>query len=104
MFMRWCRFLSRVAFICNLFFVFGVLLQSAPFLSSEALRATILIAGFILAPFLFNPLVNLMYLVLLLRRKPLAPSVPRWLAVANFIFLLVQILFLLFFLHDPFHH
>jgi hypothetical protein len=102
--MHWCRFLSRVAFICNLFFVLGVLLQSTSFLSSQALRSTILIAGFILAPFLFNPLVNLMYLALLVRRKPLAPSVSRWLAFANFIFLLVQILFLLFFLHDPFHH
>jgi hypothetical protein len=103
-FMRCCRFLSRVAFICNLFFVLSVLLQWKLFLSNQAALSTILIAGFLLAPLLFNPLANLMYLALLISKKQVAPVVPKWLAVANFIFLLLQILFVLFFLHDPFHH
>jgi hypothetical protein len=102
--MRWCHFFSRVAFICNLFFLVSVLLQWRLFFTNPAALSTVLIAGFLLAPFLFNPLVNLVYLALLIRRKPLAIYVPQWLARTNFIFLLLQFLFVLFFLHDPFHH
>ena len=82
----------------------SVLLQWRLALSNQAALSTILIAGFFLAPFLFNPLVNLMYLAQIVRKLPLATYVPRWLACANFIFLLLQIVFVLFFLHDPFHH
>ena len=101
--MRGLHFLSRVAFICNLAFLLSVLLQWQPVISNKALLSTIVIAGYVLAPVLFSPVVNILYAVLLFKKKPLAAFVPRWLAVANFIFLLVQLLFVLFFLHDPFH-
>jgi len=101
--MRWLSFLSRVAFICNLAFVLSLLLQWKPFISNEALLSTIVVIGYFLAPLVFNPVVNIIYLIFLIRRNPLQASLPRWLVMANFGFLLVQLFFVLFFLHDPFH-
>lgn len=102
-FMRWCRFLSQVAFICNLCFLICVLLQWKPVLANNALLSTVVITGYFLAPFVFNPVVNLLYAAIHIRKKPMNLFVPKWLALANFIFLLVQIVFVLFFLHDTFH-
>lgn len=103
LFMRWVSFLSRVAFICNLAFGLSVLLQWKPFVSNPALLSTIVVTGYFLAPFIFNPVANLFCLAMLLRKKPLTSRVPNWLALANFGFLIIQIVFVLFFLHDPFH-
>lgn len=102
--MRWLPFFSRVAFICNLAFLAGVFLQWQPVALNEGVASTILVTGFFLAPAVFSPLVNLFYLLMLLRKKPVRTIVPLWLACTNFGFLLLQILFALFFLHDPFYH
>ena len=101
--MRWISFLSRVAFICNVAFLFCVLLQWKGTASNNALVSTLIIIGYILAPFVFSPVVNLLYAVALVQKKPLALLLPRWLIVVNFSFLLVQLIFVLFFLYDPFH-
>jgi hypothetical protein len=101
--MRWLSLLSRVAFICNLAFLLCMLLQWKPFLSDSALLSNIVITGYVLAPFVFSPVVNVLYIITLFRKKPLTSWVPSWLIWINFIFLIVQFLFVLFFLHDPFH-
>jgi hypothetical protein len=103
LFMRWISFFSRVAFICNIAFVLCVLLQGRLFLRNQALVSTLVVAGYVLAPFVFTPVVNLLYATVLVRKKPLFLQVPKWLVVVNFSFLLVQLLFVLFFLHDPIH-
>jgi hypothetical protein len=100
--MRWCRYLSQVAFVCNLAFLVCVLLQWKSVLPNNAVLSTVVILGYVLAPFVFNPAVTILYAVLLARRKPLAFYVPVWLALVNFIFLVLQLLFILFFLHDTF--
>src|SRR5215218_2467141 len=102
-FMRWISFLSRVAFICNLAFLFSVLLQWKPFISSQVLLSTVVIIGYFLAPFIFSPIVSLLYVIMLLQKKKFPASLPGWLISVNFVFLLVQLIFVLFFLHDPFH-
>jgi len=96
--MRWLSLLSRVAFICNLFFVLCLILQWKLFISNAGLVSTTIILGYLLAPFVANPLVNIAYLSVLLQRKPVTAFVPKWLAVANFIFLLLQIFFVLRFI------
>ncbi|HUQ97351.1 MAG TPA: hypothetical protein VM010_06775 [Chitinophagaceae bacterium] len=100
--MRWPFFLARVAFICNLFFAATVVLQWKLLISNQVVLSTIVIAGFFLAPFIFNPATNLVNLALLFQKKMRPGLVPNWLAVVNFIFLLVQLFFVLFFLHDSF--
>ncbi|RYZ23518.1 MAG: hypothetical protein EOO16_04625 [Chitinophagaceae bacterium] len=92
--MRGTLFLSRIAFICNVFFLLAVGLRLGVPANLQVVVSTIGIIGFVLAA-LFNPLVNLVYAGLLIRKR-LALSVPVWLAVANFIFLLLQIQYILF--------
>jgi hypothetical protein len=89
--MGWLRFLSRVAFICNLFFVFTVFMQVKSFFPEGTSASTIVIVGYLMAP-LVNLVVNISYLVCFILRKPLLASVPRWLVISNIIFLLFQIL------------
>jgi hypothetical protein len=101
--MRWLSLLSRVAFICNLAFLLSVLMQWKPFVSNQALLSTIVVTGYILGPLVFSPVVNILYAVLLYKKRPLHALVPLWLVWVNFIFLIVQLLFVLFFLHDPFN-
>lgn len=102
--MRWLRPLSRIAFVCNLFFLLSALLQWTPFTQNEALVSTIVIAGYFMAIFLFSPLVNVLYAAHWLLRKNLYALVPRWLVWSNAAFLLLQIVFIIFYLNDTFHH
>src|SRR3954465_2660352 len=99
-FMRWISFLSRGVFICNLAFLFSVLLQWKPLVSSQVLLSTVVIAGYFLAPFIFSPLVAILYGTILFQKKKFPTSLPVWLIGVNFVFLLVQLIFVLFFLHD----
>lgn len=92
--MRWLLFLSRVAFICNLIFIPAFVLQIKNFISDPELASYIIIIGFVFA-ILFNPLVNLCYILLFfINRKSLA-SIPGWLIVMNILFLILQLIFLL---------
>ncbi|MDQ3682592.1 MAG: hypothetical protein M3352_05910 [Bacteroidota bacterium] len=100
--MRWLLFLSRIAFICNLFFLLTVLLQWRNLGGNDAVISTIIIIGYVFA-ILVNPLVNIFYVFMLIRKKPLLQRLPKWLVLANFIFLLLQLQYLLF-LNDTFHY
>ncbi|MCW3073835.1 MAG: hypothetical protein JWP69_904 [Flaviaesturariibacter sp.] len=98
--MRFVLFLSRIAFICNVFFVIALLIRMIEATGNGVVISTIGIVGYFLVA-LFNPLVNLIYLVLLIRKK-LFDGLPRWLVISNFVFLLLQLQYLLF-LNDQFH-
>jgi hypothetical protein len=69
---------------------------------NDAVISTIIIIGYVFA-IVVNPLVNIFYLFMLIRRKPLLQTLPKWLVLANFIFLLLQLQYLLF-LNDTFHY
>jgi hypothetical protein len=99
--MRWLYFLSRVAFICNLFFVLAVSVQLTDWIRNADITATIALLGYFLVV-LFNPLVNILYLLLFLLRKKIRNTVPAWLITANVMFLLMQIFYILY-LNDTRH-
>lgn len=101
--MRWILFLSRLAFICNIIFVFSVLLLWKDFLQAQAIISTVIIIGYFLAVFIFNPIVNISYLFVFFKRKKLFDYIPRWLVFGNFLFLILQIIFILF-LNDTFYN
>ncbi|TCJ17453.1 hypothetical protein EPD60_04485 [Flaviaesturariibacter flavus] len=92
--MRLTLFLSRIALICNVFFLLALGLRAGIPGGAQVVVSTIGVAGFVLAA-LFNPLVNAIYAILLMRRR-LAATLPRWLVLANFICLLLQIQYILF--------
>ncbi|HEU4634056.1 MAG TPA: hypothetical protein VFS22_08735 [Flavisolibacter sp.] len=99
--MRRLLFLSRLAFICNIFFLLAVSLQLGNWLTNQDLTATIAIIGYAMVV-LFNPLVNLCYLVLFILRKKFWAVVPSWLITANILFLVMQIFYILY-LNDTKH-
>src|SRR5687767_12178798 len=97
--MRLLSFLSKLALVCNLFFLVTVALHFNSFLEDQAIISTVVIIGYAMAVFFLTPLVNISYLVVLISRRKLFDAVPKWLAVTNFIFLLLQIVYILFILN-----
>lgn len=100
--MRWLLFLSRIAFVCNLFSIFAILLMWRDIIQNQVAVSTIIIIGYFLA-IVFNPIVNVCYIIMLILKKPLFKTVPKWLVLVNFIFLLLQLQYILF-LNDTLHH
>ena len=98
--MRPLLFLSRLALICNVFFLLAVSLQMANWLHNADLVALIVMIGYLMVA-VINPLVNLLIILLVLIRRKL-PLIPTWLIVVNFLFLVLQILYVLF-LNDVHH-
>ena len=97
--MRVLSFLSKLALICNLFFLMTVLLHFYRFLDDQAIISIVVIIGYALAVFVLTPLVNILYLLALISRRKLFDVVPRWLVLVNFIFLLLQLVYILFVLN-----
>ena len=87
-------FFSRVAFICNVCFALTWLLRYYPSLQQGPVTSTILILGLVVAGIL-NVAVNAVILIILLRRSSLQHRFPRWLIIANFLFLIPQLILFL---------
>ena len=101
--MKLLLFLSRVAFICNLLFLAAVTMHWYRIIEDPAAVSTIIIIGYVLAVFIFNPIVNVLYITFLGLRKKLFDIVPRWLVITNFVFLLLQLTYILFVFNDTLH-
>lgn len=88
--MRRISFLSRLAFICNILFLFCLVIQHThDFIQNNTVNGIIIVLGWLLG-FFINLLVCCLYLVRTLRKLPL--GVRPWLAAANILFLLAQVL------------
>lgn len=89
------RFLSKVAFICNLIFlvVFSMHWLKGVSQWDQALVSHLVITGYFVAT-AATLIVNLWTLILLLSRK--AVDIPKWLQVANALFLVLQMLYFQF--------
>ncbi len=88
--MRGLLFLSKAAFICNIFFLACVVLRYKDITSSQELKGFLIIMGWIVAPVL-SVIVNLWRANLLLKRRE--SPVPRWLAAVNMAFFFFQLIF-----------
>ena len=93
--MRWLLFLSRLAFICGLSFLISLSLLVKDWLKDEGLVSTIITIGFFMG-MIIVPFTLLCYLVVWVSGKGLAKEVPRWLIVANIIFLFVFIGYIIY--------
>ncbi len=86
------RFLSKLAFICNLCFLLSLGMHYFPGLKNGPLASTVIITGNLLA-FLVNFITLAAYLMRVIQSKPLL--IPLWLTVANaacFIFEIILVL------------
>jgi hypothetical protein len=89
--MRLVRFLSRVAFICNICFLVASLRQWILLPLDNQLASDIIVLG-LLVSVVLNVIVNLIVFVLFLIGKLRAAAIPMWLLVVNLIFFIGQIL------------
>ncbi|HEU4902856.1 MAG TPA: hypothetical protein VFT06_08690 [Flavisolibacter sp.] len=92
--MRWLLFLSRLAFICNVFFLLAVSLQLTRWFHNQDAEALVIIIGYFLVA-LINPLANICSLFLFFNNKTKLFVVPRWLLISNFVFLILQLIYLI---------
>ena len=100
--MRWLLFLSRLAFICGLFFVLSFTLLIKKWVDNPELESTIITIGYVMGMIIL-PITNLCYLAVLIIKKKLREYVPLWLILANILFLLFLTYFI-FYLNDPYYH
>ncbi|MBO9565912.1 MAG: hypothetical protein J7621_24250 [Niastella sp.] len=87
-------FFSRVAFICNICFLLTWLMRYLPPMQQGHIASTVVILGIGLSVIL-NVIVNFFIIVFLLQRKPVWQFIPRWVAIANALFLIAQLILLL---------
>ena len=88
------RFFSRVAFLCNICFLLALFILWLDQPPEGDMVSLVIVIGFVLAV-IVNFIVNFAYGIQLIRRKQLTPVIPRWLIIANFIFLIPQIILLM---------
>jgi hypothetical protein len=100
--MRWLLFLSRLAFICGIFFLLSISLLIRNWAKDEAISSTIIIIGYFIG-LIAVPVVNLCYLGVLIIKRKLSAYVPSWLITANIFFLLILIVYIFYF-NDPYYH
>ena len=93
--MTWLLKLSRIAFICNLFFLLAFSLQLTKWVNDEQLTSTILIIGYVMG-FILNPLANFSYLVFGIFSRRSLIIIPSWLIVANVLFLVIDAFYILY--------
>ena len=92
--MRWLLFLSRLAFVCNCFFLLAISLQFGRWFQNQDAEATTIIIGYFMSA-LLNPAAVVCYLILFIRNKERVQVVPKWIMVANGIFLFLQAFYIL---------
>lgn len=90
--MRWLLFLSRVAFICGIFFLLSASLLIRDWAKDQDIVSTIIIIGQVMGVIIV-PFVCLSYLVVLFWKRSLRGIVPFWLVTANVFFLLILFLY-----------
>ena len=83
-------FLARVAFICNICFLFTWVMRAMPGLQQGHFASTILVMGLILA-IVLNLATTIPFFLQLFRKKINRPF-PYWLFITNFLFFLLQLI------------
>jgi hypothetical protein len=92
--MRLLRFLSRVAFICNVCFLVTSFIQWLPNPPEGELISTIIILGYVLSV-LVNVLVNISVAMLLCFGRLRKAGISAWLLIVNFLFFVTQLVLIL---------
>lgn len=104
--MRWLLFLSRLAFICGVFFLVAVSFLMTQWIKDETTVSTIVIIGYVMGVILLS-VTNLCYLGVLItkrkHKKNLGDIVPLWIVTANILFF-IFIIYFIFYLNDPYYH
>ena len=93
--MRWLKFLSRLAFICGIFFLLALSLLVKDWIKDDNMVSTIITIGYFMG-MIIVPLTLVCYLVLWIAGKKPAKIVPAWLIVANMISFLALLAYIVY--------
>lgn len=93
--MGWLLFLSRLAFICGLFFLLSLSLLVKDWIRDDSLVSTIITIGYFMG-MLIVPVTLLCYLVVWIAKKKPATVVPRWLIIANIFFMFILLAYIFY--------
>ncbi|MFY7900620.1 MAG: hypothetical protein ACOVNY_10585, partial [Chitinophagaceae bacterium] len=81
--MRWHLYVSRLAFICNMLFLYCLLVtKTKDFIDNKDVNSIVIILGWFISPFL-NMVVNFLGISLLLQKK--TGNTPKWLLIVNWV-------------------
>ncbi|MBA4140763.1 MAG: hypothetical protein H0X70_09725 [Segetibacter sp.] len=89
--MRWLLFLSRVALICNLFFIACIFFRYKDVMGDQSLRGFVVVVGWLLAP-IITVIANVLFITLFILKKKPQATMPGWLLVFNIIMQIVQLI------------
>lgn len=98
---KWLAVLSRIAFICNVCFLVAFSIQMTDWIKNEDLTSLIALVGYVMG-FILNPVLNVLYLIFFIVAPKKLRVVPAWLFTANILFLVIQVLYILY-LNDTKH-
>jgi hypothetical protein len=93
--MRWLLKLSRVAFVCNIFFLLAFSIQISNWVKNRDLIDYFVITGYVMG-FILNPVTNFCYIVFGIFSRNVLKIVPSWLIVANVLFLVIDAFYILY--------
>jgi hypothetical protein len=100
--MRWLLFLSRLAFICGIFFLLAISLRMKDWLKDETMVSSIITIGYFIG-MIVVPVTIFCYLLVFVMKKKIRVYVPAWLITANVLFFLA-LLYYIFYMDDPYYH
>ena len=90
--MRWLLFISRVVLLCNVCFALTMVIRySHDFIHNQNVNNIVILLGF--SAFPLNFIVNVLLLGMMFTKKNI--TVPSWLLITNFIFLIAQMIIFL---------
>jgi len=98
---KWLLFFSRVAFICNVCFLIAFSIQMTDWIKNDDISSMVALIGYVMG-FIINPLLVICYLLFFIISRKRLKTVPSWLLTANILFLVIQILYILY-LNDKRH-
>ena len=100
--MRWLLFLSRLAFICGFAFVLSFASLFFKQIENQELLQTLITIGYVIGSIVL-PVFLLSYLVMAAAGKKPGTVVPKWIVIANILFLLLLFTYI-FYLNDPYYY
>jgi hypothetical protein len=82
-------FFSRIALLCNICFIIAEIMRYSDDLQLNPVYSTVVVLGY--TSMILNVLLAITILIIFATRRQSLNSIPRWLLIINFLFLIAQI-------------
>ncbi|MBI1779857.1 MAG: hypothetical protein HYR66_00540 [Sphingobacteriales bacterium] len=93
--MKWLSFLSKLALICNICFVFCFLLRYSNLELDLEMNSLLIIIGWFMA-IIVSIFYFLVTIIAIARKRHAKAEIPAWLVIVNFGFLIFEFIYLVY--------